>query len=151
MSCPDYSFAVRQGAHCCRCPILMDTYSSRHRRIAERGSPATGRALRGALCNGPPPARRLRWGRWKNSLGTFPKNCSPTILCGEGLPCKIPPSPRRWAMGQHPPVAIRFLRTPDAMAVTVVGNYLDHYRQSTYFRMQQTPVGSLQESIVTSA
>jgi len=106
----------------------------------------------GALCNGPPPARRLQqWGRWKNSLGTFPKNCSPTILCGEGLPCRIPPSPRRWAMGQHPSVAIRFLRAPNAMAVMVVGKNLDHYRQSTYFRMLQTTVGSLQGSIVRIA
>ncbi len=75
-------------------------FVGRHRRLAERGSPATMRALWWDLCNGPPPARRLQqWGRWKNSLGTFPKNRSPTIFCGEGLPCRIPPSPRRWPKG----------------------------------------------------
>ena len=45
------------------------------------------------------PRRLQQWGRWKNSLGTFPKNRSPTIFCGEGLPCRIPPSPRRQAIG----------------------------------------------------
>ena len=37
-------------------------FVGRHRRLAEQGSPATGRALRWALCNGPPRVRRLLFG-----------------------------------------------------------------------------------------
>ena len=66
--------------------IMGKPFVGRHRRLAERGSPATMRALWWDLCNGPPSARRLQqWGRWKNSLGTFPTPLAERPCCQNGV------------------------------------------------------------------